>query len=81
MDRNELTNIIKKCIAKVAEISENEIDSNVNLIDDLGLSSLEIIEIVSLIEDELDVEIPVDAIQEMSSISDIANFCQKEKKQ
>lgn len=78
MNRDELTSKIKLCISKVSDIPPEELNEESNLFDDLSLSSLEIIEILSFIEDEVGVEIPVDETQKMASISDIVDYCEKE---
>jgi acyl carrier protein len=47
-----------------------EVDSD--LVDDVGLSSIEIMELVELLEDEYDISFPLNDLAEIRTITDLA---------
>lgn len=47
------------------------------LVDDLGLSSLEVINLVLAFEDEFDIEIPERVIPTMHTVGDIVRYLEK----
>jgi len=49
-----------------------ELDANTGLTSDLGLSSLEVMELVEQIEDHYDISIPLNILPDVSSIGDLA---------
>ena len=59
---SQTVDVLRKVIAKQAKIDESAITRESTL-DELGLMSLDLIEIIMNIEDEYDVTIPLDANQ------------------
>lgn len=53
---------------------DGEITRDSALIDDLGLSSLDVINIVAEFEDEFDIEIPDRIIPTLRTVGDIADY-------
>jgi len=62
---------VKKILADHLEIDENEIDEETTL-DDLGVDSLDAVEIVMELEDEFGIEIQSDEIG--SSVKDFVDY-------
>lgn len=54
------------------------INENTELITDLGLSSLDLINIAYLVEEEFDIEIPDRAIQDFRTVADVIAFIEKQ---
>ncbi|MBR4618192.1 MAG: acyl carrier protein [Bacilli bacterium] len=54
-----------------------EITMESALVDDLGLSSLEVINIVAAFEDEFDIEVPDKVIPTLRTIGDIVKYLEK----
>ena len=54
-----------------------EITMDSSLVDDLGLSSLEVISLVSSFEDEFDVEIPDRLIPKMRTVKDVVTYLEE----
>ena len=54
-----------------------EITRDSALVDDLGLSSLEVINIVAAFEDEFDIEVPDRVIPTLRTIGDIVDYLEK----
>jgi acyl carrier protein len=49
------------------------IDESSDLVDDIGLASVEIMELVEQIEDEYEVAFPLNDLADMRTLSDLAN--------
>ncbi|MBO6159097.1 MAG: acyl carrier protein [Firmicutes bacterium] len=56
---------------------EQEITMDSALVDDLGLSSLEVINIVAAFEDEFDIEVPDRVIPTLRTVGDIVNYLEE----
>lgn len=54
------------------------INESTELITDLGLSSLDLINIAYLVEEEFDIEIPDRAIQDFRTVGDVIAFIEKQ---
>ncbi|WP_276979412.1 acyl carrier protein [Johnsonella ignava] len=61
---------IKKIIAEVLNIDEDDITPESTFIDDLGADSLDIFQIIMGIEEEFDIEIPQDEAEKISTVKD-----------
>lgn len=55
----------------------SEITMDSALVDDLGLSSLEVINIVAAFEDEFGIEVPDRVIPTLRTVGDIVNFLEE----
>mgnify|MGYP002567510054 FL=1 len=63
-----------KIIASVAEVPEESINLNTNLIADLDLESLDLVTLVSEIENKYELEIPDKEIKKIQTVEDIVIF-------
>lgn len=63
-----------KIIASVAEVPEESINLNTNLIADLDLESLDLVTLVSEIENKYELEVPDKEIKKIQTVEDIVNF-------
>lgn len=63
-----------KIIASVAEVPEESINLNTNLIADLDLESLDLVTLISEIENKYELEIPDKEIKKIQTVEDIVNF-------
>lgn len=61
---------IKKIIAEVLNIDEDDITPESTFIDDLGADSLDVFQIIMGIEEEFDIEIPQDEAEKISTVKD-----------
>lgn len=66
MEFEKLQNII----AEVLNIEASEITMDSTFVDDLGADSLDIFQIIMGIEEEFDIEIPNEAAEKISTVSD-----------
>ncbi len=65
---------IKELLAKQLRIDISEIADNADIIADLGADSLDIVELLMVLEDELGISIPDDDVAELKTVSDIADY-------
>lgn len=62
---------IKEILSDYSGISADEINEETNLVSDLGLSSLDVVNIVVAFEDEFGIEIPDSDIRHLKNVGDI----------
>ena len=58
-------------------VSDGEITMDSVLIDDLGLSSLDVINLVAEFEDEFDIEVPDRIIPTLRTVKDIVDYLEE----
>lgn len=61
---------LKKIVAEVFNVDENEITMDSTFVDDLGADSLDIFQIIMGIEEEFDIEIPQEVAENITSVAD-----------
>ncbi len=73
MDKTSILYETKKVIAQFTGLAEEEIDDESALIQDLGLSSLEIISMLKSLEKSFHVALSVRELRKVVTLSDLAN--------
>lgn len=63
-------------LAKQLRISPDEISLSSNIIDDLGADSLDLVEILMELENELGVSISDDDALKLKTVNDVIDFCE-----
>lgn len=71
---DKLTDIIREYM----DDNSIEVTENTILIADLGLSSFDLVQLASIVEDELDVEIPDRMIKSFKTVGDVIAFLDKQ---
>lgn len=71
---------VKGIIANQLGIDENEITEEKTLIEDLGVDSLEIFEIVMSLEEEFDMEIPNEDIENIKTVGEVVSYINNKSK-
>ena len=61
---------LKEIIADVLSIDTNEITMDSSFVEDLGCDSLDVVEIIMGIEEELDIKIPDEAAENIATVGD-----------
>lgn len=61
---------LKKIIAEVLNVDEEDITMETTFVDDLGADSLDVFQIIMGIEEEFDIEIPTEAAEQIVSVAD-----------
>ncbi|GAI75243.1 unnamed protein product [marine sediment metagenome] len=68
---------IKKIIVKQSGIDKSKITENSSFLDDLGLDSLDIIELIMEFEEGFDLEIPDKEAEKMKTVGDVIRYLDK----
>lgn len=69
-----MTERVIDILSEFAEIEKEKLTVQSRLIADLGLNSLDVINMVVAFEEEFDIEIPDQDIKELTSVGDIASY-------
>lgn len=70
----EIVSKVKDLICESLGVSEDEITLSSSFIDDLGADSLDIVELVMLIEKEFNIEIPDEDAEKISTVQDAIDY-------
>ena len=65
---------IKEVIAKQLRMSPDEIADDVAILEDLGADSLDVVEMLMTLEDEMSITIPDDDVASLRTVKDIADY-------
>ncbi|HOC33226.1 MAG: acyl carrier protein [Ruminococcus flavefaciens] len=68
---------LKDIIADQLSVDADEVTMDSNIQDDLGADSLDVVDLITTIEDEFDLSIPDEAVEEIKTVGDIANYIEK----
>ena len=72
---------IKPMIAEKFGIDEAQITAGTRIIEDLGADSLDLVDMLTIIEDDFNIVIPDEAAMNMRTVGDVVNFMQKASEQ
>ena len=61
---------VKKIIAEVLNVEENDITMDTTFIDDLGADSLDVFQIIMGLEEEFEIEIPNEEAEKIVTVGD-----------
>ncbi|WP_303824002.1 acyl carrier protein, partial [Ruminococcus flavefaciens] len=62
---------LKDIIAEQLSVEADEVNMDSNIQDDLGADSLDVVDLITTIEDEFDISIPDEAVEEIKTVGDI----------
>ena len=65
---------IQEIIAEKLSVDPSEITQDASFIDDLNADSLDIVELIMALEDELDMEIPDEDVEGFKTVGDVVEF-------
>lgn len=65
---------VKEIICDKLGVSEDEVTLEAAFIEDLNADSLDIVELIMALEDELDMEIPDEEAEKFTTVGDVVNF-------
>ena len=77
MNRVEIEAKVKDFLINELEIEEDVIFPEAKLKEDMGIDSLDFVDIVMSIEDEFSVEVPDEAIDDIKSVGDLVKFIEE----
>ncbi|HMO68657.1 MAG TPA: acyl carrier protein [Novosphingobium sp.] len=70
---------VKKIVVEHLGVEAEKVTEDASFIDDLGADSLDIVELVMAFEEEFGVEIPDDAAEKISTVSDAIKYINDNK--
>ena len=70
---------VKKSVVEHLGVEADKVTEGARFIDDLGADSLDIVELVMAFEEEFGVEIPDDAAEKISTVSDAIKYINDHK--
>lgn len=72
-DFEEIFEKVKAIICENFSVSDEDVTPETNLFTDLEADSLDLVDLVSALEYEFDIEATDDAIEEISTVADVVN--------
>ena len=69
-----MEDVVKKVLTEQLDISVDQVKREAHLINDLGADSLDIVELVMALEEELDVVIPDDDADGLETVGQIVDY-------
>lgn len=70
---------IQKIIAEEMNLNVDEVKPESRFVEDLAADSLDVIQIVLKLEEEFDIEIPDDAVEQISTVQDAVDQIKSKK--
>ncbi len=68
---------VKKALVDQLELDADEITMDTRLSDDLGIDSLDLVELMTSMEDELGIVITEESLDKLSSVGDVVRFLER----
>ncbi len=68
---------LKDIIVEQLGVEEDAVTPTANIQDDLGADSLDVVDLITTIEDEFDISIPDEAVEEIKTVGDITAYIEK----
>lgn len=79
MERSEIKNIVVEFLIDEFEIEQDVIADDAHLIDDLGLESLDFVDIVVIIEKEFGFKVKREEMKDIRVLNDLYDYIEKNK--
>lgn len=77
---NETEKMIREELSKITGKDTDQISKDANLIEDVGLDSLNVLEVFGMIEEKFNIIVDPEEISELRTINDIVNLIENNKK-
>ena len=68
---------VRELLSSQLEVSEDEISMDTNIGDDLGADSLDVVELITSLEEEYGILITDEAIRELYTVREVVEFIEK----
>ncbi len=68
---------VRELLSEQLEVSEDEISMDTHVVDDLGVASLDVVEVITSLEDEYGIVITDEAIRELYTVREVVEFIEK----
>ena len=74
MEKNEVVNIINQFLIEEIEVEENLINEDARLKEDLGIDSLDFVDVVVIVERHFGFKIKAEEMAQVKTLSDFYNY-------
>ena len=74
MDSKEIYNLISTFFVEQFEIPKEKIKPNANLFKDLGMDSIDALDMVGMLESQIDLDVNVDELTHIRTVQDVVDF-------
>lgn len=68
---------IQEMLAEALNLPIEKVTPDAKIVDDLGADSLDVVELLSELEDEYGIVIPYDEVENLATVQDVANEIEK----
>ncbi len=68
---------IQEMLAEALNVPVEKVTADAKIVDDLGADSLDVVELLSRLEDEYGVEMPDDEVENLVTVGDVAAVLEK----
>lgn len=65
---------LKKVVVEMLEVEEDKVTPEASFVDDLGADSLDLIELITAVEEAFNVEIPDEDMGKMQTVNDAVEY-------
>jgi acyl carrier protein len=65
---------VRDIIVDQLDAAAEDVTAEASIIDDLGADSLDVVDLISSVEDEFDVEIPDEEVENIKTVGDIVSY-------
>lgn len=69
---------VRNILEEYVDVPKEQITMETNLLNDLGLSSLDVVNMIVTFEDEFEIEIPDRKLSEIMTVGDVVKLLQEE---
>ena len=76
---SDVADRVRKIVVEHLNVDAEKVTEKASFIDDLGADSLDIVELVMAFEEEFGVEIPDDAAEKISTVTDAIKYIDENK--
>lgn len=74
MKREEVFNLIREFFVEEFEIPAEKLKPEANLFEDLGLDSIDALDLVGMLEARLDIEVLEEELKQIRTIADVVDY-------
>ncbi len=71
---------VKEVVVEQLNVNPDEVKEESKFVEDLGADSLDVVELVMALEEKFDIEIPDEAAEKITNVSDAIKFIEEIKK-
>lgn len=70
---------VKKILSEQFSVSEDKINMETNIAEDLGADSLDVVDILMSLEDEFEIEIPDEEVENIKTVKQLVDYIKSQQ--